>query len=87
MNETQHKVCLDAQAVINGLASGGGANADEVISIKTRILGMAGVEGTDVSAEKWEEILGSVPVEVRSVLIAFDDALNFQDSTSLMYNL
>ena len=87
MDTTIEKLLSDAQAVINGLNEDKGANSSEVRSIRHGVLRWAGFKGDAISDKMWNAYIPMMPDEIRPTMIALDDALNFQVSTSLMYNL
>ena len=86
-DETIKKLLYDAQLVIDGLKDSQGANSEEVRSIRHGVLRWAGFKGDAVSDKTWTLYIPMMPDSIREVMVNFDDALNFQDSTGLMYNL
>ena len=83
MDDTIKQLIYDAQLVTRE----GEAAVADALHIRRGVLLWAGYSSEDISDEAWDEYIPKMPKEIQGVMIAFDDAINCQDSTSLMYNL
>ena len=87
MDDQIKQLIYDAQAITRGLNETQGTNADEAVEVRLGIIRWAGIADEDITEDTWDDLIETVPVEIRKAMIDFDDALNFVDTTSLMFNL
>ena len=87
MDETIKQLIHSAGEITRELNATHGTNADEAVAVRLGIIRWAGIEDEDIDEDTWDNLIEIVPDEIRQVMIEFDDALNFHDSCSLMFNL
>ena len=87
MDDQIKQLIYDAQAITRVLNETQGTNADEAVEVRLGIIRWAGIADEDITEDTWDDLIETVPVEIRKAMIDFDDALNFVDTTSLMFNL
>ena len=87
MDDTIKELIRNAQVVIDGLNREPGANISEAQSIRHDVLRWAGFKGDAICDKTWGMYITMMPAEIRGTMLLFDDALNLQDTRSMMYNL
>lgn len=76
MDDTTKQLLYDARLIIDNHHSGFGASMVlDACSIRQRALRLVGIEGTQHTEDEWDENIGKLPAEIRSVMIELDDAL------------
>ena len=77
MDETTKQLLDDANLILANHHQGFGESMVlDYCSIRQRALKMVGIGGTQHSSDTWDENIGNLPIEIRSTMIALDDALD-----------
>ena len=76
-NETIKQLLYDANLIIDNHHAGFGESMVlDACAIRQRALKMVGISGTQHNEDVWDENIGKLPLEIRSTMIALDDALD-----------
>jgi len=76
-NETTQQLLRDARLIIDSHHEGFGESLVlDAASIRQRALATVGIGGMQHTEDEWDANIGKLPLEIRSTMIAMDDAMD-----------